>query len=109
MRWRVTDPAAEVTVLEPDHVLLKAPNRIGPEDWQGWEKERGLYFPSRWDDAYTPVLSMHDVDEQPLRGALLSGTIGKGRHSHVSLVLHHQMDRLVPGAFRLMANLVQPA
>lgn len=25
-----------------------------------------------------------------------------------SLVLHHQMDRLVPGAFRLMANLVQP-
>jgi LmbE family N-acetylglucosaminyl deacetylase len=109
VRWRVTDPAAEVTVLEPDHVLLKAPNRIGPEDWQGWEKERGLYFPSRWDDAYTPVLSMHDVDEQPLRGALLSGTIGKGRHSHVSLVLHHQMDRLVPGAFRLMANLVQPA
>jgi hypothetical protein len=52
---------------------------------------------------------MHDVDEQPLKGALVSGVIGKGRHTHTSLVLHHQMDALVPGAFRLMANLVQPA
>jgi hypothetical protein len=24
-------------------------------------------------------------------------------------VLHHQLDKLVPGAFRLLANLVQPA
>ena len=35
--------------------------------------------------------------------------IGKGRHTHASLVLHHQLDKLVPGAFRLIANLVQPA
>ena len=52
---------------------------------------------------------MHDPDEQPLKGALISAAIGKGRHTHTSLVLHHQMDKLVPGAFRLMANLVQPA
>lgn len=108
LRWRVTDPAAEVTVLAPTHVLLNGPNVIGPQDWQGWNKERGLYFASNWDDHYQPLLAMHDVDEQPLKGALLSGLIGKGRHTHVSLVLHHQMDRLVPGAFRLMANLVQP-
>ena len=29
-------------------------------------------------------------------------------HSHVALALHHQMDRHVAGAFRMMANLVQP-
>ena len=52
---------------------------------------------------------MHDVNEQPLMGALVSAAIGKGRHTHTSLVLHHQLDKLVPGAFRLMANLVQPA
>jgi hypothetical protein len=52
---------------------------------------------------------MHDVNEQPLLGALVSGQFGKGRHTHTSLVLHHQLDKLVPGAFRLMANLVQPA
>lgn len=109
LRWRVTDPRAEVAVLAPEHVLLKGPNVIGPEDWQGWDKERGLYFVSRWDDAYEPLLAMHDVNEQPLKGALISGAIGRGRHTHTSLVLHHQLDKLVPGAFRLMANLVQPA
>ncbi|MBB4349837.1 PIG-L family deacetylase [Aliirhizobium cellulosilyticum] len=109
VRWRVTDPCAEVTVLSPDHLLLSGPNLIHPEDWEGWNKERGLYFASSWDECYEPLLSMHDVNEQPLKGALLSAEIGKGRHTHVSLTLHHQMDRLVPGAFRLMANLVQPA
>lgn len=109
LRWRVTDPNAEVTVLVPDHVLLNGPNLIGPQDWSGWNKERGLYFVARWDEAYQPLLSMHDVNEQPLMGALVSAQIGKGRHTHTSLVLYHQMDRLVPGAFRLMANLVQPA
>lgn len=107
LRWRVTDAAAEVTILAPQHILLNGPNMIQPEDWQGWDKERGLYFASRWDEAYQPLLSMHDVNEQPLTGALLSAAIGAGRHTHTSLALHHQMDRLVPGAFRLMANLVQ--
>lgn len=109
LRWRVTDPKAEVTVLLPDHPLLAGPNEIDTADWAGWDKERGLYFASRWDDVYEPLLAMHDVDEQPLKGALVSGVIGRGRHTHTSLVLHHQMDKLVPGAFRLMANLVQPA
>jgi len=109
LRWRVTNPAAEVTVLVPDHPLLQGPNVIGPDDWAGWDKERGLYFAAKWDEAYQPLLSMHDANEAPLEGSLLSGRIGRGRHTHTSLVLHHQLDRLVPGAFRLMANLVQPA
>lgn len=109
LRWRVTDPTAEVTVLVPDHPLLTGPNVIGEEDWAGWNKERGLYFASRWDDAYEPLLAMHDPGEQPLKGSLLSARIGKGRHTHTSLVLHHQLDKRVPGAFRLLANLVQPA
>jgi LmbE family N-acetylglucosaminyl deacetylase len=109
LRWRVTDPAAEVAMLVPDHKLLTGPNAIGPSDWDGWDKERGLYFAARWDPAYQALLSMHDVNEQPLTGALVSAPVGKGRHTHTSLVLHHQLDRLVPGAFRLVANLVQPA
>lgn len=109
LRWRVTNPAAAVEVLVPDHKLLTGPNVIGPEDWAGWDKERGLYFASEWDPAYEPLLAMHDAGEAPLKGSLLSAPIGKGRHTHTSLVLHHQMDRLVPGAFRLMANLLQPA
>lgn len=108
LRWRVTDPAAPVTVLEPAHPLLTGPNRIGADDWAGWHKERGLYFASRWAEAYRPLLALNDPGEAPLTGALITGEIGRGRHTHVSLSLHHQLDRLVPGAFRLMANLVQP-
>jgi len=109
LRWRVTDPASPVEILAPDHPLLTGPNRITAEDFAGWDKERGLYFASSWDDAYEPLLAMHDAGEAPLKGALISARIGKGRHTHTSLVLHHQLGKLVPGAFRLMANLVQPA
>jgi LmbE family N-acetylglucosaminyl deacetylase len=109
VRWRVTDPDADVTILRPDHPLLNRPNRIGPEDWTGWNKERGLYFVAAHDACYEELLSLHDPGEQPLEGALISARIGRGRHTHVALALHHQMDQLVPGAFRLMANLVQPA
>jgi LmbE family N-acetylglucosaminyl deacetylase len=106
LRWRVTDENAAVTHLLADHPLLNTPNRIGPRDWQGWDKERGLYFAKDWDKAYDALLEMADADEAPLRGALLSGRFGRGRHSHTSLILHHQVANLVPGAFRLLANLL---
>jgi LmbE family N-acetylglucosaminyl deacetylase len=109
IRWRVCDPEAPIAVLSPDHPLLTYPNRIGAEDWSGWKKERGLYFASSWDEAYVPLLAMADPGEAPLKGGLLSAAIGKGRHTHVSLTLSHQMDELVPGAFRLFANLAQGA
>ena len=109
LRWRVTNPVAPVTMLLPDHPLLAGPNRITADDFAGWDKERGLYFASDWDKAYEPLLSMSDAGEVPLLGSLVSAPIGSGRHTHTSLVLHHQLDRLVPGAFRLMANLLQPA
>ncbi|MET0437784.1 MAG: PIG-L family deacetylase [Devosia sp.] len=109
LRWRTTNPAAEVTFLDPHHQLFAGPNRITAEDFAGWDKERGLYFASAWDEAYTPLLAMSDAGEKPLTGSLLSAKIGEGRHTHTSLVLHHQLDKLVPGAFRLMANLLQSA
>ena len=105
LRWRVTDETAEVRHLA-DHPLLSVPNRIGPGDWAGWVKERGLYFAKDWDAAYTPLLEMADPGEAPLRGALLVADVGRGRHVHTSLILHHQMENLVPGAFRIMANLL---
>ena len=104
----MTDPAAPVEVLAPDHPLLAEPNCIGPADWEGWDKERGLYFGAEWDTAYQPLLAIADPGERPLEGALVSAEIGRGRHTHCALVLHHQMECLVPGAFRLMANLVAP-
>ena len=107
LRWRVTDSQAQVTHLT-EHALFTTPNAITDEDWDGWVKERGLYFTKSWDAAYTPLLSMSDPGEDALTGSLLTAEIGKGRHTHCSLILHHQMANLVPGAFRLMANLITP-
>lgn len=108
LRWRVTDPATPVTVLALGHPILNIPNVITAADWEGWVRERGLYFASAWDAAYTPLLELADAGEPPLRGALLAAPVGKGRHIHVALALHHQFRALVPGAFRLLANLVAP-
>ena len=108
LRWRVTDETAPITQLAPDHPVMTGPNRIGPEDWAGWVKERGLYFAKSWDAAYTPLLEMADPQEEPHRGALLSAEIGAGRHTHCALIVHLQMEALVPGGFRLMANMIAP-
>jgi len=108
LRWRITDETAEVSVLADAHPVLTHPNPITAEDWDGWHKERGLYFAKSWDAAYTPILRMADPDEQPLDGALLVGEIGQGRHVHVALNLHHQVTQLVPGAYHLFANLLTP-
>ncbi len=109
LRWRVTNPTAPVEILAPEHPLMIGPNLIDQREFAGWDKDRGLYFASEWDTAYQPLLAMSDAEEAPLNGSLLSAQIGKGRHTHTSLTLHHQLDKLVPGAFRLLANLVQPA
>ncbi|WP_371170869.1 PIG-L family deacetylase [Aliiroseovarius sp. 2305UL8-7] len=105
LRWRVTDENAAVTQLS-DHPVLTHPNQISERDWQGWHKERGLYFAKSWAVVYAPLLEMADPGEAPHKGALLSADIGLGRHTHCALILHHQMEKLVPGAFRLMANLL---
>lgn len=106
LRWRVTNEAAEVSVLAPEHALLNVPNEIDAADWADWHKERGLYFAKDWDAAYVPLIAMSDEGEAPLMGAILAADVGQGRHVHTSLILHHQMEKLTSGAFRLMANLL---
>ena len=105
LRWRVTDENSAVTHLA-DHPILLQPNPIRTADWQGWHKERGLYFSKQWDACYTPLIEMADPGEAPLQGALLNARIGGGQHSHCALNLHHQLAHGVPGAYRLMANLL---
>ena len=79
------------------------------EDFDGWVKERGLYFASEWDPLYVPLLAMSDADEVPLEGGLLAARIGAGSHVHCALNLFYQMDNMVVGAFRLFTNLLIPA
>lgn len=106
--WRVTDEASEVTYLAPENPLLNTPNAITPADWEGWVKDRALYIPMAWADAYTPLVSIQDPGETPFEGSLLTAEVGTGRYTYSSLIYYYQLDNLVPGAFRMMANLVTP-
>jgi len=110
-RGRVTQEDAPVRVLAPEHPVLSQPNRIGPEDWDGWEHERGLYFPKEFGSDYTPLLSMQDqgVPGAPERGALLHARYGEGEYVYCALSLYRQLKNLHPGAVRLLANLMTPA
>ena len=49
---------------------------------------------------------MHDTNEAPLDGALLYVKHGKGHYVYCSLSLFRQLPAGVPGAMRLLANML---
>ncbi len=111
MQWtrpaaRVTMENAPVMILRPTSPLLSAPNRLGDDDWKDWVQERATYMPSTFDPRYTPLLSMSDPDEPPNRGGILTAQVGKGRYVYVTLALFRQLPFGVPGAARILLNLV---
>ncbi len=95
-----------MTPLNPAEPLLGAPNRLGPADFEGWVQERGLYFASKWDEKYRPVFAMNDPGEEPLRGGLLVARHGKGSFVYTGIAFFRQLPAGVPGAYRLLANLL---
>jgi LmbE family N-acetylglucosaminyl deacetylase len=105
-RDRVTDENAEVRILATNHPLVTTPNKITSKDFEGWVQERGLYFPDKWDPAWTPILSCNDLKEKPLDGGLLVAKSGKGFFIYTSYSWFRQLPAGVPGAYRLFANMV---
>jgi len=103
---RVTDEEAPVRLLQPDHPVLSWPNRITQQDFDGWLHERGLYFADTWADEYTPLLAMSDPGEPALEGSLLVAPYGDGHYVYTGLAFFRQLPDGVPGAYRLLANLV---
>jgi hypothetical protein len=94
---RVADERAPVRIVDPASPVVRAPNRIGPADWQGWVQERGLYFARAWAPEYRSVLEMHDPGEPPL---------GRGTYVYTGLAFYRELPAGVPGAFRLFMNLL---
>jgi LmbE family N-acetylglucosaminyl deacetylase len=103
---RVTDETAPVRFLAPASSVLHTPNAIGERDFAGWVQERGLDYPIHWDAAWTPILEMHDPGDPPLDGGLLIARVGKGTAVYTGLSLHRELPAVVPGAWRLFANLL---
>ncbi len=103
---RVTDETSPVRVLRPDHPVFRHPNRISSADWEGWVQERGLYFPSTWDESYVPLLALQDEGRPEELGSLLVASVGEGTYVYTGLSFFRELPAGVPGAFRLLINLL---
>lgn len=102
---RVVDETAPITLLAPEAPVFTTPNPVGPADFDGWVQERGLYFLGEWDAHFVPVMETADPGEQPKQGALLVAPVGDGLYVYTGLAFFRQFPALVPGAYRLFANL----
>ncbi len=103
---RVVDESAPVKLLEPANALLTTPNAITPTDFDGWVEERGHSFLESWDPAFTALTETADPGQDPQRGGLVVAHPGKGTYIYVSYALYRQLPELVPGAYRILANLL---
>jgi LmbE family N-acetylglucosaminyl deacetylase len=104
---RVTDETAKVNFLHPDHPVLNYPNKITDKDFDGWIQERGIYFAGNLDPAFETVLSMKDPGEQEdQKGSLVIASYGTGKFVYTGLVFFRELPAGVPGAYRLLANII---
>lgn len=103
---RVTEEAAIVKFLLPEHTVLNYPNKITEKDFEGWIQERSTYQVSQSDAHFEMPLAMNDKGEKESNGSLAIAKYGKGNFAYVSLVLFRELPAGVPGAFRILANLI---
>lgn len=105
-RTRVTDENAPVKLLLPEHPAFNFPNKITDEDFKGWVQERSIYHGSDSSGKMERLISMNDPGEKPDEGSLLVMKHGKGWFTYTGLVFFRELPAGVPGAYRLLANLI---
>jgi len=103
---RVTEEDAVVHFLQPDHPVLHFPNEISSNDFDGWIQERGIYFAQHLNANYQSIFSMHDSGEPDQTGSLITTNYGKGNFTYTGLVFFRELPAGVPGAYRLLANII---
>ncbi len=105
-RKRVTVESVPPTILQPKHPIWTTPNTLTAADFEGWVQERGLYFAEKWPSDYTPLIEWSDPGEPATQGALITARYGQGSVTYCGLALFRQWREGVPGAYRILANLV---
>lgn len=103
---KVVEEDSKVTLTTPNDPLLNWPNRITEKDFNGWVEERGHGFMRSWDPRYLAPTEMHDAGQDPQRGGLLYAHTGRGAYVYMAYAFFREMPDGVPGAFRIMANLI---
>jgi hypothetical protein len=105
-RERVTDENAPVQFINPKHPVLTVPNKLDLVDFEHWVQERGLYFAGSWAAEFEPIISWSDADEPAREGGLIIAPYGEGHFAYTGISFFRQLPAGVPGAYRLMANLI---
>ena len=106
-RNRVTNEQAKVDFLLPNHPVLNIPNKITQKDFEGWIQERSIYHASGFDASqYAAPLAMADKNEAADNGSLIIAQYGSGYFTYTGLVFFRELPAGVPGAYRLLANLI---
>ncbi|MBA2380457.1 MAG: PIG-L family deacetylase [Blastocatellia bacterium] len=103
---RTTDPNAAVNILEPSHPIFNTPNKIVQADWDGWVQERSLYCLTKFDERFTPLLDTFDPGEEENKGCMVYAPVGSGHYIYSSMAWFRQLPAGVPGAYRLVANML---
>jgi LmbE family N-acetylglucosaminyl deacetylase len=102
----VSEEDSPVEILAPNDPLFTTPNKITRADFDHWVEQRGSKFWSRWDSAYTAMLSTNDRGQSPQAGGWLHAKYGKGHYTYFAYAFHRQLPYGVTGAYRLLANLL---
>ena len=102
----VSEEDSPVDILAPSHPSFTTPNRITKADFDGWVEQRGSKFFTEWDAAYTPMIATHDQGQAPQKGGWVTAVYGKGHYTYFAYAFHRQLPYGVPGAYRLLANLL---
>lgn len=104
---RVTQENVPVDFVLPNHPVLNTPNKISADDFANWVQERSTYQAENIDPHFEMPLSMHDANEPTSNGSLLIAPCGKGNMVYASITLFRQLPAGNPGAYKLLANLVE--
>jgi LmbE family N-acetylglucosaminyl deacetylase len=102
----VSEEDSPVQILQPAHPVFNAPNKITRGDFDGWVEQRGSKFWSAWDKAYTPMIETYDQGQEPQKGGWLWARYGRGHYTYFAYAFHRQLPYAVPGAYRLLANVL---
>ncbi len=105
----VTDENSQVNILDPNNPVFTWPNKITEADFRNWIEERGSKFMTTWDPHYTALLEAHDPSQATQKGGLLYAKYGKGIYIYNAYAFYRELPEGVPGAYRLMANMLSLA
>lgn len=105
-RNRITKEEAKPKFLLPEHALLNRPNKITEADFADWIQERSIYTAETNDPHFEFPLGFSDPNESENKGNIAVTKYGKGQFIYTGLVFFREIPAGVPGAYRLLANLL---